>query len=105
MSGETQLSPQQQTLYLLGLLSGQMESLQASVDASNAARTAADAQHRAALEQMGIRVGAAEGRISVLEAQKKPAAPWWSVVAGVTGVITGLGSLITLLALVARIPT
>ena|SRR5690554_2406608 len=59
--------------------------------------------HGSRLSTLDTRLSAAETKVTILETKQVPRAPWFSVVGGIVSVITGLGSLITLLAVLSQL--
>ena len=76
---DTPMKPQDQVIYLLGELKGQVGSLQSSVDTSLTTQATINSTVQVALT--GLR-----SDVDVLKAQMPRRAPWWSVAAGVASV-------------------
>ena len=55
------------------------------------------------LENHGDRLAMLDTRVTLLEAGRKPPAPWYSIVAGVASIITGAGALIVLVGILAQL--
>ncbi len=55
------------------------------------------------LADMEERLREVERTTERLDASQRPATPWYFIVGGVVGIITGLGALIALIAIFARI--
>lgn len=61
------------------------------------------AEYETRLENHGTRLSTLDSRLTILETQQVPRAPWYSIVGGVVGLITGVGSLLALLAVLSRL--
>lgn len=55
------------------------------------------------LENHGTQLGNLDSRITILEAKQVPKQPWYAIAGGVVAIITGLGSLIAVLAVLSRL--
>lgn len=55
------------------------------------------------LENHGTRLSTLDTRMTILETRQTPRAPWYSVVAGVVGILAGVGSLLTLLVVLGKL--
>lgn len=60
-------------------------------------------EYETRLENHGGRLSTLDKRLTILEARQVPRAPWWSVVGGVVSVIAGVGTLVTLVAMLSRL--
>ena len=88
---DTPMKPQETLIYLLGELSGQVGSLQKSVDSSQTTQAGINAAVQAALVSL-------RSDVDVLKSQHSPRAPWWSVAAGVASIAAILVVIIQLFA-------
>ena len=79
MTIETPMKPQDQVIYLLGELKGQVGSLQSSVDTSLANQASINATVQNALT--GLR-----SDVDVLKAQMPHRASWWSIASGIASI-------------------
>lgn len=55
------------------------------------------------VRDLDVRVREVENAINRIEAKQVPKQPWYSVVAGIVGIVTGAGSLIALLAILSNL--
>lgn len=60
-------------------------------------------EYETRLANHGNRLAEAESRLTHLEARQRPRSPWYSIVAGVVGILTGAGLLITLIGVLAQL--
>ena len=79
MTVETPMKPQDQVIYLLGELKGQVGSLQSSVDTSLASQASINATVQNALTAL-------RSDVDVLKVQMPRRAPWWTVASGVASI-------------------
>lgn len=103
MAEQTPMKPADQTNFLLGELSGKVGSLQQSVENSHSAQSLVNATNESDHAEFRRAISELTTGQAVILARQTPKTPWYLVVAGVVGIITGIGALIALIAILYRI--
>ncbi|MBC9954956.1 hypothetical protein ICM05_09930 [Leucobacter sp. cx-42] len=85
----------QETRHQVGELATSVKEL-VSVNKRIDAQRSITSEHDARLDEL-------ETWRTKVEAQQRPKAPWWAVVGAVVGIITGIGALISLIAVAVKV--
>lgn len=99
MPEPTPLKPADQTNFLLGQLSGQFASVQSSLEQYQTAQHQVNQTNEAEHAEFRRSISDLQTEQAVARAQQAPKAPWYSVVAGVGGIIAGVVALFGLIAI------
>lgn len=60
-------------------------------------------EYESRLENHGMRLATLDTRLTIIETRQVPRAPWYSIIGGVVSIITGIGSLLALLAVLGQL--
>lgn len=81
------MKPADQTIYLLGELSGKLGSLQQSVETATTAQSQINTTTEASLGELRRGLGELATSVAVIASQQKKPTPWWSIASGAAGVV------------------
>lgn len=81
-----QMKPADQTIYLLGELSGKVGSLQQSVENATTSQSQINSGNETEHAEFRRSIGDLATTVAVIASQQKKPTPWWSVASGVAGI-------------------
>ena len=82
------LKPQTEMLFLLGSIDAKVGGLQSEVSNVKSTLDREITSIKAEVSGVKVELGSLRSDVDVLESKQKPAAPWWSVAAGLAAVTT-----------------
>jgi hypothetical protein len=81
------MKPQDQIIYMLGELRGQVGALQGTLEANASSQAVVNASHAAEHLVFRQEIAQLQSQMAVIDAQKKPPSQWWSIAAGVSALV------------------
>jgi hypothetical protein len=84
------LKPQEQIIFILGELRGQVGALQSGIESNIASQSKLNASHESEHATFRHDISALQSQMAVIDAQKKPPSQWWSLAAGVSALVAVL---------------
>jgi hypothetical protein len=82
----SQMKPQDQIIYLLGQIQGELKAVHVSIDAQNSRQAVINAANDSEHAEFRRELATQGSQLAVLSSSAPQRAPWWSVAAGLAAV-------------------
>ena len=92
------MKPQEQIIYMLGEIRGQMTALQSAVENNATAQAAINAANQAEHASFRTKLAEHDAKFAVIDSQRKPPSPWWSIASGIAAIVAVVVTLTAFLA-------